>query len=415
MIIDADVDTASVHTLVAPNVESHPTSNSHIPQWLSPLSFGFLAASIPPLIFSIISIHISLAYTLPTIITFVVSIPFHAGAWCIFCNDHKQTPYPFCRWRIRPKTIIVTYTILLQLLWLASAIMSSMVLLGASRTLKDFCSIAYNGFDSGVPDGELGFDSDCLRKTLMFFLTSTSLSVIVFVLLGAITITLLRWHPQSTPSLSTATPIQANDEIENSFSIIPLVHASFGLTLPPIMMAVDSLRTSFVAPYPISTAIAYALTTHIHVVTLVRWYRDIYTLRAPSKRLIPSFSYLLMVLIPWIASAVLVSLTFFGSWSNSMLYLGFVCYELRTLQDSDSDPIIERTCFTRAKLSLNGLAVATFIEVLIVGALILISARNQLRKRRMRNTNSSPSTGAGPSPKVIVAQPQLQPERQEAV
>jgi len=111
MIIVDTSDTASTHTLVS-------CENSKIPQHLPLLTYTSLGFSILPFIFALINVSLSPLYSIPTIIAYVFSTPFHVATILVAWQHARQVdptlPFEPSSWRS------IGYTCFLIVLWLYS-------------------------------------------------------------------------------------------------------------------------------------------------------------------------------------------------------------------------------------------------------------------------------------------------------
>ena len=82
MIIETS-DTASTHTLVS-------CENSKIPRHLVHVTYASLAFSILPFIFALINVSLSPVHSIPTIIAYVFSTPFHVATSLIAWQYARQ-------------------------------------------------------------------------------------------------------------------------------------------------------------------------------------------------------------------------------------------------------------------------------------------------------------------------------------
>ena len=83
MIIVEASDTASTHTLVS-------CENSKIPRHLVHVTYASLGFSILPFIFALINVTLSPFYSIPTIIAYVFSTPFHVATILIAWQHARQ-------------------------------------------------------------------------------------------------------------------------------------------------------------------------------------------------------------------------------------------------------------------------------------------------------------------------------------
>lgn len=111
MIIVETSDTASTHTLVS-------CENSKIPRHLVHVTYASLAFSILPFIFALINVTLSPLHSIPTIIAYVLSTPFHVATILVAWQHARQVdptlPFePTSSWSIR-------YTCFLIVIWVFS-------------------------------------------------------------------------------------------------------------------------------------------------------------------------------------------------------------------------------------------------------------------------------------------------------
>ena len=111
MIIVDTSDTASTHTLVS-------CENSKIPRHLVDVTYLSLVFSILPFIFALINVSISPLDSIPTIIAYVFSTPFHVATILIAWQHARQVdptlPFEPSSWRS------IGYTCFLVIFWVYS-------------------------------------------------------------------------------------------------------------------------------------------------------------------------------------------------------------------------------------------------------------------------------------------------------
>jgi len=110
MIIDTS-DAASTHTLVS-------CETSKIPRHLALFTYASLGFSILPFVFALINVSLSPLHSIPSIIAYVFSTPFHVATILVAWQHARQVdpllPFEPSSWRS------IGYTCFLVLLWLYS-------------------------------------------------------------------------------------------------------------------------------------------------------------------------------------------------------------------------------------------------------------------------------------------------------
>ena len=108
MIIVDISDTASTRTLVF-------SEKSKIPRYLTPVTYVSLGFSILPFIFALINVSLSPLHSIPSIIAYVFSTPFHVATILIAWQHARQVdptlPFEPSSWRS------IAYTSFLVVLW----------------------------------------------------------------------------------------------------------------------------------------------------------------------------------------------------------------------------------------------------------------------------------------------------------
>jgi len=180
MIIETS-DTASTHTLVS-------CENSKIPQHLVHVTYASLAFSILPFIFALINVSLSPLHSIPTIIAYVFSTPFHVATILIAWQHARELDpkLPFEPTSLRS----IGYTCFLVVCWVFSTAYSAI----GSRI-----------FGYWHVECHLSFSSLCTTdRVLITFVVSTILAGFEVFIMSAIAIMCYRNRPGKgvTPSLS---------------------------------------------------------------------------------------------------------------------------------------------------------------------------------------------------------------------
>ncbi|KAF9047585.1 hypothetical protein BJ165DRAFT_1526877 [Panaeolus papilionaceus] len=367
MIIIGAEDTASVLTVV-PEQDTAP-SQGRLPRLLSLLSFASIAVSIPPYIFGIINSPISYLYTIPSICAFVLILPFHVGVVHTFSTVWRQNSYQPLQFRSQIRAIIVIYASFLQITWLLNAAMCGMAVMMRGKQEGELCYRSTPGAQHA-----------CVQKMLATFLLTTIFSSIEVLLLGAISVILLKADfSDGSPEESTASGSSNDDPRSHhrTYSLIPLTFASFGISLPPFIFAflytlwaLYKGTDSTVYIYTIPILLAYISTTYIQTSTLLSWNRESSHVTPKIWTPIPSkagIARLVVLSTLWILSAANGARVLLNrrSW-------GLVCF----LEGWSS------SCSRYPPLSLIVVTILSSIEAIILVCMTVISYKNLPRAQR---------------------------------
>jgi len=169
MIIADESDAASVFTLVPEN------DSDKVPRFLVPLTYGSLGFSILPFVFALINISNAPAYSVPIVVAFVFTTPFHIASLFVAWQHARglDPTLPFVPTSIKT----ICYTWWLFILWVSS----SAVCICGSRIFQAQYSQCRN---VGV-DG-MGKCDVPLERTLVTFAISTALSGVETMIIGLI-------------------------------------------------------------------------------------------------------------------------------------------------------------------------------------------------------------------------------------
>ena len=175
MIIDTS-DTASTHTLVS-------CENSKIPRHLVHVTYASLSFSILPFIFALINVSLSPLHSIPTIIAYVLSTPFHVATILIAWQHARQVDptLPFEPSSMRS----IGYTCFLVGFWVLSTA---------------FCAVASGifKFEHSQVECRLDLSSLCNNdkdRVLITFVVSTILAGFEVFIMSAIAIMCYRNRP----------------------------------------------------------------------------------------------------------------------------------------------------------------------------------------------------------------------------
>jgi len=171
MIIETS-DTASTHTLVS-------CENSKIPRHLVHVTYASLAFSILPFIFALINVSLSPLHSIPTIIAYVLSTPFHVATILIAWQHARQVDptLPF-----EPSSLqSIGYTCFLVGFWVLSTA---------------FSAVASGILEHWRVDCSLDLSSLChTDRVLITFVVSTILAGFEVFIMSAIAIMCYRNRP----------------------------------------------------------------------------------------------------------------------------------------------------------------------------------------------------------------------------
>ena len=165
MIIIDTSDTASTHTLVS-------CENSKIPRHLLHVTYASLTFSILPFIFALINVTLSPLHSIPTIIAYVLSTPFHVATILIAWQHERQVDptLPFEPSSLRS----IGYTCFLVVFWVLSTA---------------FCAVGSRIFDYWRVECRLDLSSLCTTdRVLITFVVSTILAGFEVFIMSAIAI-----------------------------------------------------------------------------------------------------------------------------------------------------------------------------------------------------------------------------------
>lgn len=168
MIIVDTSDTASTHTLVS-------CEHSKIPRHLVLFTYASLGFSILPFIFALINILISPLHSIPSIIAYVFSTPFHVATILIAWQHARQVDptLPFEPTSLRS----IAYTSFLVVLWIFSTATSAV----GSQIFHQF---------------QCQFSSKCtMDRILITFVVSTILEGFEVFIMSAIAVMCYRNRP----------------------------------------------------------------------------------------------------------------------------------------------------------------------------------------------------------------------------
>lgn len=164
MIIVETSDTASTHTLVS-------CENAKIPRHLVHVTYASLGFSILPFIFALINVSISPLHSIPTIIAYVLSTPFHVATILIAWQHARQVDptLPFEPSSLRS----IGYTCFLVVFWMLSTA---------------FCAVGSRIFDQAECHGDLSSSICNSNRVLITFVVSTILAGFEVFIMSAIAI-----------------------------------------------------------------------------------------------------------------------------------------------------------------------------------------------------------------------------------
>ena len=171
MIIETS-DTASTHTLVS-------CENSKIPRHLVHVTYASLGFSILPFIFALINVSLSPLHSIPTIIAYVLSTPFHVATILIAWQHARQVDptLPFEPSSLRS----IGYTCFLVVFWTLSTA---------------FCAVGSGIFNESRVECHLVLPSTCTTdRVLITFVVSTILAGFEVFIMSAIAIMCYRNRP----------------------------------------------------------------------------------------------------------------------------------------------------------------------------------------------------------------------------
>jgi hypothetical protein len=172
MIIVDTSDTASTHTLVS-------CENSKIPRYLVHVTYASLGFSILPFIFALINVSLSPLHSIPTIIAYVLSTPFHVATILIAWQHARQVDptLPFEPSSLRS----IGYTCFLVVFWVLSTV---------------FCAVGTRLFDEIECHRDLKLSSICnTDRVLITFVVSTILAGFEVFIMSTIAIMCYRNRP----------------------------------------------------------------------------------------------------------------------------------------------------------------------------------------------------------------------------
>ena len=170
MIIETS-DTASTHTLVS-------CENSKIPRHLVHVTYASLAFSILPFIFALINVSLSPLHSIPTIIAYVLSTPFHVATILIAWQHARQVDptLPF-----EPSSLrTIGYTCFLVGFWVLSTA---------------FCAVASGIFEHWQVECRHLSSLCSTNRVLITFVVSTILAGFEVFIMSAIAIMCYRNRP----------------------------------------------------------------------------------------------------------------------------------------------------------------------------------------------------------------------------
>ena len=171
MIIETS-DTASTHTLVS-------CENSKVPRHLVHVTYASLAFSILPFIFALINVSLSPLHSIPTIIAYVLSTPFHVATILIAWQHARQVDpsLPF-----EPSSLpSIGYTCFLVVFWVLSTA---------------FCAVGSRIFEQWQVECRLDISLVCTTdRVLITFIVSTVLAGFEVIIMSAIAIMCYRNRP----------------------------------------------------------------------------------------------------------------------------------------------------------------------------------------------------------------------------
>ena len=172
MIIVETSDTASTHTLVS-------CENAKIPRHLLHVTYASLGFSILPFIFALINVSLSPLHSIPTIIAYVLSTPFHVATILIAWQHARQVDptLPFEPTSLRS----IGYTCFLVVFWVLSTA---------------FCAVGSRIFDSVECHRDSDLSSICSSdRVLITFVVSTILAGFEVFIMSTIAIMCYRNRP----------------------------------------------------------------------------------------------------------------------------------------------------------------------------------------------------------------------------
>lgn len=181
MIIAESVDNsdaASITTLVTKGPEK-------MPRFFAGLTYSSLFFTVFPFSFALINVLTTRLYTIPTIIAYVITTPFHVGALLIIWQHNRQIdmqlPFNPTTWRN------MIHIIFLMCVWLTSFITSS---IGARELMER--KLCWDSERQMV----VTCDQRNYARTATTFITSALLSAFEVLLLTAILIICYRSRPR---------------------------------------------------------------------------------------------------------------------------------------------------------------------------------------------------------------------------
>lgn len=171
MIIVETSDTASTHTLVS-------CENTKIPRYLVHVTYASLGFSILPFIFALINVSLSPLHSIPTIIAYVLSTPFHVATILIAWQHARQLDptLPFEPSSSRS----IGYTCFLVVFWVLSTA---------------FCAVGSRIFDQVECHRDLLSTICTSDRVLITFIVSTILAGFEVFIMSAIAIMCYRNRP----------------------------------------------------------------------------------------------------------------------------------------------------------------------------------------------------------------------------
>jgi len=185
--------------IIAPvdNSDAASTTNTLVtkdsgkmPRFFAALTYASLVISIVPFIFSFMFVTISQLYTLPTILAYLFTTPFHVAALLIMCQHSRQIdmqlPFQPSSWRS------IIYIGFLAAIWLLSMITCAM---GANSFLSGTGCLSIGVDNSDAIQVECYPNNHTLRNGFMFS-SSTGLAALEMIILSTMVVVCYQNQPR---------------------------------------------------------------------------------------------------------------------------------------------------------------------------------------------------------------------------
>ncbi|PPR05459.1 hypothetical protein CVT24_008229 [Panaeolus cyanescens] len=378
MIIIHDAERASVNTLVHPSDPPRYLENSGsrltIPAFLPTFTFLSFAGSIA--IFAFAVIWRSGPFRIQSIVatvTFSISLPLYLGAVIVLCTKKRL------RWMPR-KMFLIGFILILQALWVFFAIQAGMALaLIWNRLVVCFGPVEMRYSPS---DKQLKYPPTGCKRELapqVAIAASIILAIIVVVVLGFVVKIVAKWD------LGALINADANARGEESLSSIsqskttsalrfvaPLAHASLGIAIQPLVVAVFQLSYSNLMVIAIATITACGLTILVHIAIILHQHQhqqhpsSTSTSSEQKSLKIPSFLFLTAAL--WLCT--------FGLGLERLTNSGF-WQAMCGLADA-SNPTFSR-CVGLVTTRLIACVFWAAIEICVLGVMVVMYVRHHSR------------------------------------